>query len=128
MKNAESADDCVEACGVERKVFGVALAKFDPRMAPSRLRDHVGGEVYSDRMGTACVGAGGDITRPCGHVEDLRAGVNAGCVKQRRDGAGGDLAGQRVVVVGLGSPALPFKFLKGCRRRLVLRHWRHFPS
>src|SRR5580704_1789421 len=38
VKNAEGADDRVEACRVERKVLGGALAKINQRIAPSRRR------------------------------------------------------------------------------------------
>src|SRR5215472_16082202 len=121
MENAEGADDRVKARRIEREVFGIALAKFDPRVAASRLSDHVRREIDADRVRAARSGAVGNVARTTGHIEDAHASANA--IKQRRDGADGDLAGKCIIIVGLGAPALLLKFLKArCVRYSAFRH------
>jgi len=77
-------------------------------------------------MPIACAarsGAVSNVARSAGHIEDAHASANAGGIKQRRDGADRDLAGKRIVIVGLGAPALLLKFLKArCARYSALRH------
>jgi hypothetical protein len=123
MQEAEAAGDGVEAPRIKGEVFGIAFAKVDFRKATSCLGDHVRREVDADRLRTACGGARGDITRPGGDIEHARAGDNAGGVKERCDGADGDLAGERIVVAGLGAPAPALEFLEArCVRGLRRRH------
>src|SRR6516164_4713090 len=123
MENAEGADDRVKARRIEREVFGIALAKFDPRVAASRLSDHVRREIDADRVRATRGGAVGNVARSAGHIEDAHASANASGIKQRRDGADRDLAGNCIVIVGLGAPALLLKFLKArCVRYSALRH------
>src|SRR6516164_6883123 len=123
MENAEGADDRVKARRIEREVFGIALAKFDPRVAASRLSDHVRREIDADRVRATRGGAVGNVARSAGHIEDAHASANASGIKQRRDGADRDLAGKCIVIVGLGAPALLLKFLKArCVRYSALRH------
>src|SRR6516165_5166842 len=123
MENAEGADDRVKARRIEREVFGIALAKFDPRVAASRLSDHVRREIDADRVRATRSGAVGNVARSAGHIEDAHASANASGIKQRRDGADRDLAGKCIVIVGLGAPALLLKFLKArCVRYSALRH------
>src|SRR6516165_6188553 len=123
MKNAEGAGDRVKARRIEREVFGIALAKFDPRVAASRLGDHVRREIDADRVRAARTGAVGNVARSASHIEDAHASANASGIKQRRDGADRDLAGKCIVIVGLGAPALLLKFLKArCVRYSALRH------
>jgi hypothetical protein len=125
MKHAESADDRVEARRIEREAFGIAFAKFDPRVAASRLGDHVRREIDADRVRAARGGAVGNVAWPGGHIEDAHASANASGIEKRRDGAEGDLPGKRMIIVGLGVPALPLKFLEArCVRWSALRHWR----
>src|SRR5262245_19647031 len=123
MENAEGADDRVKARRIERVVFGIALAKFEPPVAAARLSDHVRREIDADRVRATRSGAVGNVARSAGHIEDAHASANASGIKQRRDGADRDLASKCIVIVGLGAPALLLKFLKArCVCYSALRH------
>src|SRR5262245_60017437 len=123
MENAEGADDRVKARRIERVVFGIALAKFEPPVAAARLSDHVRREIDADRVRATRSGAVGNVARSASHIEDAHASANASGIKQRRDGADRDLAGKCIVIVGPGAPALLLKFLKArCVRYSALRH------
>src|SRR5262245_20646309 len=93
VEKAEGADDRVKARRIEPEVFGIALAKFDPRVAALRLGDHVRRKIDADRVRAACGGAVGSVAWSAGHIEDAHASANAGGIKQWRDSADRDLAG-----------------------------------
>ena len=72
MQKTESHDHGVEAAGLERQMFGVALAEFDAGIGRARERDLRRREIKADDVGAAPARRGRDIAGAGGNVERPR--------------------------------------------------------
>ena len=83
MIDAKAYDHRMERVGVEWKLLGIALTKFDTGKRRARQLDLGAGEIEPDCMSAAPGSRGRDVSGTCRHIQNPRTGCDAGGVKHR---------------------------------------------